>query len=69
MHRSAFRAAGAAVALGLVLTPVPSASQDTSKNPVTAEAGLYRDSHGRLWCGGTCNHDLGQVCCTITYPS
>lgn len=30
------------------------------------EGGLWRNSDGSLWCGGTCNKDINQVCCTVT---
>jgi hypothetical protein len=55
--------------LGLSAAPTPSASQEVDNTPVAQEGGLFRDSRGRYWCGATCNREIGQVCCTFTYPS
>jgi len=56
----------------LVVQPVPAtdATQQSSNinsighgNPISLY-GLWRDSDGGLWCGGSCG--VGQQCCTIS---
>jgi hypothetical protein len=43
-----------AAGLALALHPAPA---------LGASQGLWRDSNGKLWCGGECS--AGQSCCSI----
>lgn len=51
---------GLAIAAGLAWAAQPT--------PATAETiyGLWTDSNGDPWCGGSCGKD--QTCCSITPP-
>lgn len=41
-----------------------SVAPDPNGGGTTYQGGLWRDTTGKLWCGGTCGY--GQVCCTFS---
>lgn len=59
-RRRAGLAALAALPLAVAAVSRPGHTQDTY------EGGLWRSTDGSIWCGGSCNKSINQVCCTIT---